>query len=297
MSLEELLRSLVTSSGERDAEKAEGSGFAAGSLDDISDSGNSEAGTEAVGLLAELLGGGRADNAVQAEGRAAGVVERLGMTPGLLQAVLPLVLGRLAAARQPAVETPPAPFESGVGGGAAQGLEVDGLLERMSSEQGLDDDYVRATGMPQELAAKTGIDLPEAISVIKKILELLLGKQATTRKAKSSSSSSSKTRRATRPKSGTSASRSGTSKSSSRSKTGTSRAKKSSAKDADDKPKSTRSKSTSKSSGAGSGTKSSRSKSTSRSKSPSSTSKSRTRRSKLSGEFAGGELDDLLEKE
>jgi hypothetical protein len=92
------------------------------------------------------LGGAPGEQApAGADVNVSGLAEGMGVAPSVIQAAIPLVLGALLKGnmRGPAASVP------------------------------LDAEAVRATGVPQELALKTGIDLPQALLVVQQILEAL----------------------------------------------------------------------------------------------------------------------------
>lgn len=123
------------------------------------------------GLLEGLLGGDTAPAA------------QAGLSPALLQSALALVLGKLAAGRSAAAT---GELTSGIGSSAEDPSPVSltGLLEQMRGGTRVDDNALEATGLPQQLAAQAGINLPQALKALQAILSLLTG-QKTPAKAKS----------------------------------------------------------------------------------------------------------------
>jgi len=63
-------------------------------------------------------------------------------------------------------------------GAVDEGLDLDGLAAQLDTEQGVDEEYLRSTGMPQELAAKTGLDVDTAIKALQKVLAMLVGRRS-----------------------------------------------------------------------------------------------------------------------
>jgi len=74
-----------------------------------------------------------------------GLAEGMGLSPSILQAAIPLVLGGL----------------------------LKGNIPGRMGDQPPDEAAVRATGVPQELAARTGLDLPKAVLTVQQVLEWL----------------------------------------------------------------------------------------------------------------------------
>lgn len=129
-------------------------------------------------LLEGLLGGagGRAEAAT-------GAAEQAGLSPAILQAALALVLGRLRGSGA-----------SGTGGG----LDLSALLGGTDQAAEVDEAALAATGLPQELAAKTGIDLGDALKALQSVLALLTGRKlAPTTRKRSSTRKRTTTRRST----------------------------------------------------------------------------------------------------
>lgn len=137
------------------------------------------------------------------------ITEQTGLSAGLAQSAITLVMGKLLAGGQPdtrpAAATTAGEFTSGVAGTEAPSL--NSLLERMRSQGSVDETALTASGLPQELSAKAGIDLPQAIKAIEAILGLLTGKKAatTTKRRKAASTKSAtkpkaKAKTATKPK-------------------------------------------------------------------------------------------------
>jgi hypothetical protein len=145
------------------------------------------------GLLSGLLNQGTPDvgSAGQLDLDDAGLAEGMGISPSVAQAALALVMGSLLR------------------GGSAEGSKSGGLAGQLAQlgDQPLDEEAVKATGLPGQLARNTGLDLPKAIQTVQQILEMLrkatkpLGSAAA---SKPSTSTAKKRRRkttsSTRPK-------------------------------------------------------------------------------------------------
>jgi hypothetical protein len=109
------------------------------------------------GLLGALLSQGapEADSTGQTDAGVAGLVEGAGISPSLAQAAIALVLGSLLR--------------------GGKGSEGGGIAELMAQagDRPLDDEAVKATGLPAQLSKDTGIDLPQAIQTIQQVLQWL----------------------------------------------------------------------------------------------------------------------------
>jgi hypothetical protein len=110
-------------------------------------------------LLGGILGGetGEKDGATDS---VSGVAEQAGITPDIAQAVMALVAGQLASRQA---------------GGAdkTKSAGLDELLEQVRGGQAVDETALKASGLPQNLAKSTGLDLSEAIRVMQKLLPSL----------------------------------------------------------------------------------------------------------------------------
>ena len=67
-------------------------------------------------------------------------------------------------------------------GAVGESLDLDALAAQLNTEQGVDQEYLRSTGMPQELAAKTGLDTNTAIKALQQVLAMLMGQKKETAK-------------------------------------------------------------------------------------------------------------------
>ncbi len=188
MSIEALLQALL---GRGDS--AEKSGPASGSalmeLLGALSAGNGQRGPQLDSILSGLLGGADPET---------GIAAQTGLPANLAQSAIAMIAGKLLA------------------GGGEQGdaSGLSGLLERMRSQGEVDEASLNATGLPQELAAKAGIDLPDALKAVEAILALLTGKSATSTRKKRTSTRKASTARARQTKSGTTKSTKSTSRSS-----------------------------------------------------------------------------------
>ncbi len=192
MSIEELLKAMLGSAGPTGKGEQGVPNPLADLLGDIL--GGSQDPADLSGLLGGPLGGG-------ADQEQAGIVEQTGLPAGLIQSALALVAGKLLAGRRAGAGQ----VESGVGGA----VSLEGLLETMRSQGAVEENTLRASGLPQELAAKTGIDLPKAIQAIQAILALLTGKSAAKAPRRRSTAKSAEKGSSAKPRS---AGRSATSK-------------------------------------------------------------------------------------
>ena len=152
------------------------------------------------GLMSGLLGQGapEAEPVQQPVPDAAGLAEGMGISPSAAQAALALVMGSLLQ------------------GGGAEGTEGGSLAGRLAQlgDRPLDEETVKATGLPEQLSRSTGLDLPKAVQTVQQILEMLrkvtkplgsAGAGATARKKRRKTSSS--TRPKAKPKKTTSSTR------------------------------------------------------------------------------------------
>ena len=123
--------------------------------------------TDLGDLLTGLLGGGGEGAAIGLDG----IAERSGVSRSALSAALPLVLGALLKPGQ----------QQAAGGSKPVGLSD--LASLAASGKPVDSGSLEATGLPEELAKKTGIDSKTALTIIQAVLKALgIGK--TTAKAK-----------------------------------------------------------------------------------------------------------------
>ncbi|MGQ9489681.1 MAG: hypothetical protein ACUVS6_02975 [Anaerolineae bacterium] len=105
----------------------------------------------------------------------AAIVEQAGLPANLIQSALALVAGKLLADRRGvAGSTASGQIESKIGGA----VSLTDLLETMRNQGAVEESRLHASGLPQELAAKTGIDLPQAIRAIQAILAFLTGRSS-----------------------------------------------------------------------------------------------------------------------
>ena len=136
-------------------------------------------------LLKGILGGGMGGGSM--EGGLGSLLapianmlaEKLGLPPQIAQMVITFVLGKLLsgfAGQQggcmvpapQAVPSYPYPQQQ-----QPQGLNLDDLLQRMGSPQGVEASYIRATGMADELAGYTGLDPAMATQSLVQAFNLL----------------------------------------------------------------------------------------------------------------------------
>ena len=110
-------------------------------------------------LLGGILGGATGDEDGEAD-PVSGIAKQWGITPDIAQAVMALVAGQLAS-RQAG------------GGDKAKSASLDELLEQVRGGQAVDESALKASGLPQNLAKSTGLDLSEAIRVLQKLLPSL----------------------------------------------------------------------------------------------------------------------------
>lgn len=132
-------------------------------------------------ILGSILGGSGASSNSFLAPIIEMLAERLGLPPAIAQMVVSFVLGKLlsggasqAQVPQPSPRAVPSPA-------SPQGFDLDHLLERMGSEQGLGADYLMSTGVPNELAQQTGLDPDTAARSMQEVLNMMLGSQVAAR--------------------------------------------------------------------------------------------------------------------
>lgn len=184
MSIEELLKAMLSSAGPTGKGEQSSPNPLADLLGGVL--GGGQGTLDLSGLLAGLPGG-------KADQETAGNVEQTGLSASLIQSALALVAGKLVAGQRGGAGQ----VESGIGGA----VSLDNLLETMRNQGAVEESTLRASGLPQELAAKTGIDLPKAIQAIQAILALLTGKRAAVAARKRSTGKSAEKGRTTKPRS------------------------------------------------------------------------------------------------
>jgi len=158
-----------------------------------------QAGRAVLGdLLQAILGGGvqslatpgadRAESDSEARsgsglgGILSAVLEQLAseqnLPPEAAQSVVTFVVEKLFASRlRRAVGGVSGTGDQGQAQPAAFEMELDGLLERAGTAEGVSQDDLRATTLPQELAAKSGLDLDTVIKALEMVMNVLAGKE------------------------------------------------------------------------------------------------------------------------
>ncbi len=104
-------------------------------------------------LLGSLLGGGQSSQQTSEE---AGAAAPGGISPVIAQAALALIAGKLAG-----------------GAGQGEGAGLQSLLEQAGKGEEIDATALRATGVAQELSATTGLDMKDALKLLKQLLPWL----------------------------------------------------------------------------------------------------------------------------
>ncbi len=107
------------------------------------------------------------------------LAEKLGLPPQIAQMVITFVLGKLLSGfagqqgggMMPAPQAVPSyPYPQQQ---QPQGLNLDDLLQRMGSPQGVEASYIQSTGMADELAGYTGLDPEMATQSLMQAFSLL----------------------------------------------------------------------------------------------------------------------------
>lgn len=119
-------------------------------------------------ILATILNGGSLDSIITP--LIGGLVERMGLPPQIAQAIVSIVLNQLMSGMQGGATSLSTSQSSAQPG---QGLNLDSLLERMTSGQGVDQAYLHSTGVPQQIAEQTGLDPNTAAESVQHILGML----------------------------------------------------------------------------------------------------------------------------
>lgn len=115
-------------------------------------------------ILATLMSGGSLDSIITP--LIASLADRMGLPPQIAQAIVSIVLNQLMSGLQGSAASPS-------GAQQGQGLNLDSLMERMASGQGIDQAYLHSTGVPQQIAQQTGIDPNTAAQSVQQILGML----------------------------------------------------------------------------------------------------------------------------
>jgi hypothetical protein len=125
-------------------------------------------------ILGALMGGaGGADmgqNAFLAP-IAEGIAEKLGLPPQIAQLIVTFVIGKLLSGQAGGGRVP----ARGAGLASEEGLDLDDLLGRMGSGQGLDSDFLQSSGLADELAEQAGLDPDTATRGLQEAFEMLGG--------------------------------------------------------------------------------------------------------------------------
>ena len=155
-----------------------GGGGAEPGMDDmlgaILGGGEQSGGGGLAGILGGLLGGGQSGGSGGFLGPIVSeLAEKLGLPPAVAQMVVSFVMGKLLTGQRGG--QPVLPTQQSRASDQPQGLDLDSLLERMGSDDGVDDDFIRSTGMPEELAEKTGLDPDAAAKSLQEVLGMLSG--------------------------------------------------------------------------------------------------------------------------
>jgi hypothetical protein len=163
-------------------------------------------------ILGGILGGGAGMNSNTFLGPIVQkLAQQLGLPPAIAQTVVGFILNKMmsGAVGRAAAPTQPAPSQilpsqppSQQVPQAQQGLDLDDLLGQISTGATVDTGYLSSTGMTQELALQTGMDVNTAATSLQHAFTLLggaLGSVQETKPAKSTTGKRSKAQRA-RPK-------------------------------------------------------------------------------------------------
>jgi hypothetical protein len=142
------------------------------------DASSGEPGGLDLGSLGERLVGGGPD--------VNGLAAQSGVPPSVMEAALPLLVGALvqgkqqraavldlAATRATEIDLGPTRATISATGGASHPLPLAELVGRVLSGKPIDRQFLDSTGLPQELARRTGLDHSGALLAIQKVLKAL----------------------------------------------------------------------------------------------------------------------------
>jgi hypothetical protein len=148
-------------------------GADAGDLLEAFMGGGSSQGAGGMGdLLGALMGGGGSANTGTSALLAPmtdALAKKLGLPPEMAQMVVTFVVTQLLSGGK----------RGGASGGQA-GFDLDDLMVRAASNEGLDMDYIRSTGMADELAQQTGLDSDTAARSLQEALQMMGGQMGGT---------------------------------------------------------------------------------------------------------------------
>jgi len=115
-------------------------------------------------ILGALMGSGNLGATSPLAPMANALAKKLGLPPVIAQMVMAFVMSKLLTGQRGGAPAIPSGLAAAAGGQASQGqgLDLDALLSQMDGP-GVGQEYVQATGLAQELSARTGLD-PETAS-------------------------------------------------------------------------------------------------------------------------------------
>jgi hypothetical protein len=165
-----LLGSLLGGAGAQPEQGQAGGDALMDLLGDLSGGGGQQAGSpqgagDMGGLLGALLDGGTgAGFGSLLDPVADALADKMGIPRERARAVVAFALSKLLPALLGGSEA------SASGG---RGQDVDALVAQMNSEQGIDGDYLRSSGIAQELAEQTGLDPDTAEQSLEEVFSML----------------------------------------------------------------------------------------------------------------------------
>ncbi len=125
---------------------------------------------DSMAALASMLGGSQQGGGAAGMGGndllapiVSGISEKLGLPPDIVRMIVSFVIGKLLSG------------QSGAGAAQTGGLDLSSLLNQMASGQGVDANYLKSTGMHEELAQQTGLDPDTATRGLQEVFNLLGG--------------------------------------------------------------------------------------------------------------------------
>ena len=123
-------------------------------------------------LLGALMGGGGANTGAGAmlAPMTDALAKKLGLPPEIAQMVVTFVITQLLSGGN----------RGDASGGGQAGFDLDDLMVRAASGEGLDTDYIQSTGMADELAQQTGLDSDTAARSLQEALQMMGGQMGGT---------------------------------------------------------------------------------------------------------------------
>jgi hypothetical protein len=183
-----LLGGLMGGGGAQSAQQGAGD---QGSLMGGSGAQGAQGGDVLGSLLGGLLGGGASQGGQQMPTASAGIsshpylapiinglAQKLGLPPAIAEVVVSFALTQLLNSLMSRASRGGTPGMSTAAGAqraveGVGGLQMEDIAQRFQSGQAIDAKYLRSTGMPQQLAEQTGLDLHTATGSLQHVFDML----------------------------------------------------------------------------------------------------------------------------